>query len=494
MTMPPHNPQGFDAYHKWLGIPPSQQPPDHYRLLGIVRFEQDPDVIASAADRQAAHVRSHQLGGHKDECEWILNEIATARVCLLDASRKKEYDKQLKLPVAVVNDPRWPPSFSESRQQNQTDSVSSQRRESDTPARRATSPDSGKTAKRPRRQHARRKKARSHNLRLVVPIAVSASAAIILLLLFLLQQPTNNSTPIDDSSRKVTSKKPKTKQLGGVPWWDDTLRIALARLRVTRPDLRPTLDDLNSPQATRRGQAYEKLVSQLARSRRDDLQQLLISLYATESSDAAAHALAAALLADMLPLAEGLPENRETTEAIFSSCQVAAAMLKHPSTPALRRNRLKRELDAATLATGDLLLDTEKLQRLYEGALAQQLYQLLTRAAADNPDLAAQLYGTIYSAAQSRLDSVLLDQLDVGFLAAVLPAIDNKWDRYGDAIRRASVSSDPNTVIKLLSIYRRATDDRLRNYLAGLFFDRLGAAPGTLTESEMIDSLRESLG
>ena len=80
------------------------------------------------------------------------------------------------------------------------------------------------------------------------------------------------------------------------------------------------------------------------------------------------------------------------------------------------------------------------------------------------------------------------------FLEAVLPAINDKWDRYGDAIRRASISSDPNTVIKLLGIYRRATDDRLRNYLAGLFFDRLGAASGTLTETEMIDGIRESLG
>jgi hypothetical protein len=25
----------FDPYHKWLGIPPPQQPPHHYRLLGI---------------------------------------------------------------------------------------------------------------------------------------------------------------------------------------------------------------------------------------------------------------------------------------------------------------------------------------------------------------------------------------------------------------------------------------------------------------------------
>ena len=24
----------FDPYHIWLGIPPEEQPPNHYRLLG----------------------------------------------------------------------------------------------------------------------------------------------------------------------------------------------------------------------------------------------------------------------------------------------------------------------------------------------------------------------------------------------------------------------------------------------------------------------------
>ena len=35
----------FDPYYKWLGIPPQDQPPHHYRLLGIELFEPDRDVI-----------------------------------------------------------------------------------------------------------------------------------------------------------------------------------------------------------------------------------------------------------------------------------------------------------------------------------------------------------------------------------------------------------------------------------------------------------------
>ena len=34
----------FDAYHKWLGIAPKDQPPNHYRLLGVDLFEADDDM------------------------------------------------------------------------------------------------------------------------------------------------------------------------------------------------------------------------------------------------------------------------------------------------------------------------------------------------------------------------------------------------------------------------------------------------------------------
>jgi hypothetical protein len=86
----------FDPYRKWLGILPAEQPPDHYRLLGIVRFEDDRDTISNAADRQMAHVRTFQTGPHSSLSQKLLNEIAAARVCLLDETRKAEYDRQLR--------------------------------------------------------------------------------------------------------------------------------------------------------------------------------------------------------------------------------------------------------------------------------------------------------------------------------------------------------------------------------------------------------------
>jgi len=79
----------FDPYRKWLGIPPEETaPPHHYRLLGLAIYEDDPDVIESAADQRMAHVRTFQSGRFSQISQRILNELATAKVCLLSTENK----------------------------------------------------------------------------------------------------------------------------------------------------------------------------------------------------------------------------------------------------------------------------------------------------------------------------------------------------------------------------------------------------------------------
>lgn len=89
----------FDPYYKWLGIPPDDQPPNHYRLLGIRDFEADPDVIANAADARMAHLRSFANGPNSALSQKLLNEVSAARVCLLHPQKKAEYDTRLRPPA-----------------------------------------------------------------------------------------------------------------------------------------------------------------------------------------------------------------------------------------------------------------------------------------------------------------------------------------------------------------------------------------------------------
>jgi hypothetical protein len=94
--------EAFDPYRKWLGIPPKDQPPNHYRLLGIATFESDPDVIENAATRQMAHVRTFKTGRHAALSQKILNELSAAKLCLLTPDRKAPYDTQLRSQLAAA--------------------------------------------------------------------------------------------------------------------------------------------------------------------------------------------------------------------------------------------------------------------------------------------------------------------------------------------------------------------------------------------------------
>ena len=103
----------FDPYHIWLGIPPADQPADHYRLLGISRFESNLDVIANAADQRVRHIRSMQTGKRQAESQRLLNEIAVASGTLLDPDQRNGYDAKLRsrLPSAQPT-PRVVPAAS----------------------------------------------------------------------------------------------------------------------------------------------------------------------------------------------------------------------------------------------------------------------------------------------------------------------------------------------------------------------------------------------
>ncbi|MBX9792646.1 MAG: hypothetical protein K2Y37_27410 [Pirellulales bacterium] len=92
----------FDPYLKWLGIRSSERPPNHYALLGLSLYEDDPEVISNAADRQMSHVRTFQVGPHSQWSQRLLNELAAAKLCLLRSDRKAAYDAALGERIAAT--------------------------------------------------------------------------------------------------------------------------------------------------------------------------------------------------------------------------------------------------------------------------------------------------------------------------------------------------------------------------------------------------------
>jgi formylglycine-generating enzyme required for sulfatase activity len=103
----------FDPYRVWLGIPPESRPPTHYELLGISASETEAAVINAAVVRQSTYVRNFQIGKNAADANRILNEIAAAKVCLLDPAKRANYDAEIRLrpkAVAAAVPPVAPPS------------------------------------------------------------------------------------------------------------------------------------------------------------------------------------------------------------------------------------------------------------------------------------------------------------------------------------------------------------------------------------------------
>ncbi|WP_437203171.1 hypothetical protein [Planctomicrobium sp. SH664] len=85
----------MDFYKEWLGIPEGPRPPDHYELLRVKRFEDDPDKVRAHYKKLNAHVRKYATGQYSVQSQELLNEMAKAMLCLTDPDRKRDYDETL---------------------------------------------------------------------------------------------------------------------------------------------------------------------------------------------------------------------------------------------------------------------------------------------------------------------------------------------------------------------------------------------------------------
>ena len=85
----------LDVYKDWLGIPEGPRPPDHYQLLRLAQFVDDPEKVRAHYRKLNAHVRRYATGQYLKQSQELLNELAKAMLCLTDAERKREYDVSL---------------------------------------------------------------------------------------------------------------------------------------------------------------------------------------------------------------------------------------------------------------------------------------------------------------------------------------------------------------------------------------------------------------
>jgi len=87
--------ESFDPYQHWLGIPTTARPLHHYLLLGLNTFEADAAKISAAADERMTLIRQYQAGPRGSYTNKLLNELATARICLLSPASNAVYDQSL---------------------------------------------------------------------------------------------------------------------------------------------------------------------------------------------------------------------------------------------------------------------------------------------------------------------------------------------------------------------------------------------------------------
>ena len=84
----------FDPYWHWLAVPPDEQPPDHYRLLGLRLFEDDAGIVARAVQLRIDHVRACDDGRHPDSVEQLLAHVRAAGDTLLNPALKAQYEEE----------------------------------------------------------------------------------------------------------------------------------------------------------------------------------------------------------------------------------------------------------------------------------------------------------------------------------------------------------------------------------------------------------------
>ena len=85
-----------DPYQQWLKASGHDDPPEHYRLLGLPLFESNPAVITNALGQRVVQLKSRANGPDAALVQRLLGEVVKAGECLLRPAEKQAYDNALR--------------------------------------------------------------------------------------------------------------------------------------------------------------------------------------------------------------------------------------------------------------------------------------------------------------------------------------------------------------------------------------------------------------
>ena len=97
-----------DPYFDWFKIPKDLRPPNYYELLGLKQFESDPAKISAAVEQRASFLQDINSGPNTAIAQRILNEVAAAKICLLDENKRDAYDESLLDLSSLTEEPEPP--------------------------------------------------------------------------------------------------------------------------------------------------------------------------------------------------------------------------------------------------------------------------------------------------------------------------------------------------------------------------------------------------
>lgn len=87
--------RSVNPYTDWMDIPDSACPPNHFALLGVRESEENEVKIKSAYYRRVAKISVFEYGSDASVCQEILQELAIAKDCLVDPSKRTAYLAEL---------------------------------------------------------------------------------------------------------------------------------------------------------------------------------------------------------------------------------------------------------------------------------------------------------------------------------------------------------------------------------------------------------------